>query len=136
MNKIVTIKHGDFTATLDVAAIDKLTLTQWRELVRLAADNLWDNAQDINTAIEVLKEALYDADQAWKAASREYVDGFREPEFIQWKRDKDAAKANNKKLLAAVKSAKHKKELWEKRLGAITDRVPADQLNYCLRAQN
>lgn len=136
MNKIVTIKHGDFTATLDVAAIDKLTLTQWRELVRLAADSLWDNAQDINTAIEVLKEALYDADQAWKAASREYVDGFREPEFIQWKRDKDAAKANNKKLLAAVKSAKHKKDLWEKRLGAITDRVPADQLNYCLRAQN
>ena len=136
MNKIVTIKHGDFTATLDVAAIDKLTLTQWRELVRLAADSLWDNAQDINTAIEVLKEALYEADQAWKAASREYVDGFRAPEFIQWKRDKDAAKANNKKLLAAVKSAKHKKELWEKRLGTITDRVPADQLNYCLRAQN
>lgn len=135
MNKIVTIKHGDFTATLDVAAIDKLTLAQWKELVGLAADSLWDNAQAINTALEVLKEAHYEADQAWKAASHEYVDGFRNPDFIQWKRDKDIAKATNKKLLTAVKSAKHKKELWEKRLSAITNRVPADQLNYCLRAQ-
>lgn len=136
MPDYITIKHESFTATLDVAAIDKLTLTQWRGLVRLAADSLWDNAQAINTAIEVLKEALYEADQVWKAASREYVDGFREPKFIQWKRDKDKAEANNKKLLAAVKSAKHKKDFWEKRLGTITDRVPADQLNYCLRAQN
>lgn len=135
MDKVVTIKNGDFAATLDLEAIDKLTLDQWRKLVRLAADNLWDNAQAVNTMINALKETIYEADQAWKKASHDYVDGFRDVSFIRDEKPKRAAKTNNRKLTEAVKSAKHKKELWEKRLDAITDRIPIDQLNYCLRAQ-
>lgn len=135
MDKTITIKNGDFTTDLNLAMIDRLTLKHWRELIVLAGNQLWDNAQAVQTTIDFLKEELHKADKSWREASRDYVDGYRDPKFIQQQKDKRAAETDNKKLMAKVKSTKHKRDLWEKRLRTITDRVPPDQLNYCLRAQ-
>ena len=132
MTDYITIRSGDFTATLDLRELHRLPITKWRKLLKLAAGQLWDNAQGIQTAMDALTARVSEATEAWGAASREYVDGWRDVSFIHAENARREAKKKNQALTRAVTSAKTKKEDWEKRLSAITEAIPTDQLEYWL----
>lgn len=135
MDKYITIRRGDFTATIDLEALDQLTLDNWKKLIRVAEYQLWDNAQAVQTAIDFITGMIQVKDKAWREASQDYRNGYRDHTFMLCKREKRETKTQNKKLMAKVKTAKHQKTIWEKRLEAIHERIPSDQLEYCLRAQ-
>ena len=135
MGKIVTIKSGDFTTTLDLEEFVKLPLKQWKKMFRLAAENLWDNTEAVQTTISFLSEAIPRAKQAMDAAGLEYQRRYEDPSLIGDRFFRANAKKINKELQLKVNTTKRTLLGLAKRLDYIRECIPADQLEYCLRAQ-
>lgn len=121
MDNIITIRNGDFTATINLEALDQLTLYQWKKLIREAEYEFRDNVQAMETAVEFITGMIQAAENDWRETSRDFINNYRDPAFIhgKTKAEKKKLMAKNKTLMAKVKTAKHQKTIWEKRLAAI-----------------
>ena len=92
------IINGSFEALIYLDHIHTLPLKNWRKLVLLAAGDDRNRAA-IEDASTWFTAAVADAREAWKIASQDYVNGFKDPKI-------KGQKAKNKKLAQAVKAAK------------------------------
>lgn len=92
------IVNGSFEALIYLDHIHTMPLKNWRKLVKLAASDYRNETAlaDVNAWFTT---AIADAKEAWKVASKEYVDGWKEPK-------QRGQKTKNKELSRAVKSAK------------------------------
>lgn len=107
------IVNGSFEALIYLDHIHTMTLKNWRKLVKLAAGDYRNEA-----ALEDVKAwftaSIADAKEAWKTASREYVNGYKDPR-------KRGQKTKNKELARAVKSAKARHDHPLKRQAVLTE---------------
>lgn len=119
----VTIKNGDFTASINLAATGKLTLEQWKKLVRLATTAPYesDNQEALEKALAFLRKTIAERKGAAEDAKREYNDCYVAPQFILDRKARRSVEIENRKLLKKVKSAKHQLSRWERRLNAILE---------------
>ena len=114
----VTFVNGEARFTLHFPiALTELSVNNLRKLFKLM---LTDYRPDVNSeAIRKTREALnaYAGwyEDLWGAASDEYRRDYANPKF-GYGRERKAAEANNKKLLARVKTAKTKYERAQKLL--------------------
>lgn len=92
------IVNGSFEALIYLDHIRTMTLKNWRKLVKLAAGD-YRNEAALEDVSAWFTAAIEDAKEAWKTASQEYVDGWKDPR-------KRGQKTKNKELTRAVKSAK------------------------------
>ena len=58
------VTSGDYSATIDLSAIDLLSVKQWRGLLKMAA------YQEINSALDYLQEIQYMINLAWEKETR------------------------------------------------------------------
>lgn len=92
------IVNGSFEAIIYLDYIHTVTLKNWRKLVKLAVDD-YRNEAAVENVRAWFTAAVSDAKEAWKTASQDYVNGFKNPKI-------KGQKAKNKKLAQAVKAAK------------------------------
>jgi hypothetical protein len=92
------IVNGSYEALIYLDHIHTMPLKNWRKLVKLAAGDD-RNAAAMEDVGAWFTAAIADAKEAWKAASQEYVDGWKDPK-------QRGQKTKNKELSRAVKSAK------------------------------
>ena len=135
MSTYITIKHGDYTATLDLRELHQLTVVQWRKLLKLALCQLWDNAGALHLAMTWLDEAgIPEARARMTEAQRDYTRDFRSLKGLKGLSDeeKDVIRRTNARLKSDLSEARKQVQQLEKLRAIITETVPEDDLTYCL----
>lgn len=115
--KLITVRSGDFRADIYLDRLLDLPVTNLRKLIKLILSDTWTNEAAIERLTAHLESAVEESKQAWKLASKDYVDGYEATDYLKSycsKKQLAEITKNNKRLAARVKSAKALHERWLK----------------------
>ena len=132
MTDYITIRHETFTATLNLQELHRLPVPQWRRLLKLAVRQLWDNAGNLQLAMDWLEEA------GIPGAKERQTEAEKAIETDTWLTkglsadERDAARRHNAWLKSRLSEAKKRVQQLEKLRATIHETVPEDDLEYCL----
>ena len=115
--KLITVRSGDFRADIYLDRLLDLPVTNLRKLIKLILSDTWTNEAAIERLTAHLESAVEESKQAWKLASKDYVDGYEATDYLKSycsKKQLAEITKNNKRLAARVKSAKALHGRWLK----------------------
>lgn len=115
--KLITVRSGDFRADIYLDRLLDLPVTNLRKLIKLILSDTWTNEAAIERLTARLESAVEESKQAWKLASKDYVDGYEATDYLKSycsKKQLAEITKNNKRLAARVKSAKALHGRWLK----------------------
>ena len=116
-DKLITVRSGDFRADIYLDRLLDLPVTNLRKLIKLILSDPWTNKAAIERLTAHLESAVEESKQAWKLASKDYVDGYKATDYLKSycsKKQLAEITKNNKRLAARVKSAKALHGRWLK----------------------
>lgn len=116
-DKLITVRSGDFRADIYLDRLLDLPVTNLRKLIKLILSDTWTNEAAIERLTAHLESAVKESKQAWKLASKDYVDGYKATDYLKSycsKKQLAEITKNNKRLAARVKSAKALHGRWLK----------------------
>lgn len=116
-DKLITVRSGDFRADIYLDRLLDLPVTNLRKLIKLILSDTWTNEAAIERLTAHLESAVEESKQAWKLASKDYVDGYKATDYLKSycsKKQLAEITKNNKRLAARVKSAKALHGRWLK----------------------
>lgn len=90
------------------------TIPQLRKMFTLICRHSYQNEQTIQAVNESMMEILAHLKADWAAKSRIFQTKYKDPTFSRTKKQAAAIRANNKLLIADVKSAKKTYERFQK----------------------
>lgn len=93
------------------------TIPQLRKMFTLICRHSYQNEQTIQAVNESMVEILAHLKADWAAKSRIFQTEYKDPTFSRTKKQDAAIRANNKSLMADVKSAKKTYERFQKIVG-------------------
>lgn len=93
------------------------TIPQLRKMFTLICRHSYQNEQTIQAVNESMMEILAHLKADWAAKSRIFQTEYKDPTFNRTKKQAAAIRANNKSLMADVKSAKKTYERFQKIIG-------------------
>lgn len=114
---LVHIKAGTFQADIYTDRLIDMPVTNLRKLIKLILSDTWTNEAVIKRLTAHLESAVEESKQAWKLASKDYVDGYKTTDHLKSycsKKQLAEITKNNKHLAARVKSAKALHGRWLK----------------------
>lgn len=117
LGKLITVRSGDFRADIYLDRLLDLPVTNLRKLIKLILSDTWTNEAAIERLTAHLESAVEESKQAWKLASKDYVDGYEATDYLKSycsKKQLAEITKNNKRLAARVKSAKALHGRWLK----------------------
>ncbi len=114
MANILTVGADKFQASILMDKLPELSLSQIRKIYTLMFQFAHENQEAIRNMENYVNEAVPAAQNALKLAAREYQSGFIYTGCVEDKKDAKKARAVNRKLSKAVKSAKRCYERWLK----------------------
>lgn len=115
--KLITVRSGDFRADIYLDRLLDLPVTNLHKLIKLILSDTWTNEAAIERLTAHLESAVEESKQAWKLASKDYVDGYEATDYLKSycsKKQLAEITKNNKRLAARVKSAKALHGRWLK----------------------
>lgn len=115
--KLITVRSGDFRADIYLDRLLDPPVTNLRKLIKLILSDTWTNEAAIERLTAHLESAVEESKQAWKLASKDYVDGYEATDYLKSycsKKQLAEITKNNKRLAARVKSAKALHGRWLK----------------------
>lgn len=115
--KLITVRSGDFRADIYLDRLLDLPVTNLRKLIKLILSDTWTNEAAIERLTAHLESAVEESKQAWKLASKDYVDGYEATDYLKSycsKKQLAEITKNNKRPAARVKSAKALHGRWLK----------------------
>lgn len=115
--KLITVRSGDFRADIYLDRLLDLPVTNLRKLIKFILSDTWTNEAAIERLTAHLESAVEESKQAWKLASKDYVDGYEATDYLKSycsKKQLAEITKNNKRLAARVKSAKALHGRWLK----------------------
>lgn len=115
--KLITVRSGDFRADIYLDRLLDLPVTNLRKLIKLILSDTWTNEAAIERLTAHLESAVEESKQAWKLASKDYMDGYEATDYLKSycsKKQLAEITKNNKRLAARVKSAKALHGRWLK----------------------
>ena len=128
MQDYITIKHETFTVTLNLWEIHRLTLPQWRRLLKLAARQLWDNAGSLRLTMEWMCETgIPGAKVAQTEAAKDIETDTRPTKGLRADQ-REEARRHNAWLRSRLAEAKKRAQQLEKLLEILTEMIPEDEL--------
>lgn len=112
---LISIQADTFHADIYMDRLIDLPVTNIRKLFKLLHLYRWENERAIDSLVPYLAQAVQESKDAWKLASREFTDGWREvsnpksrhPAVVETLK-------NNNRLTRKVKAAKARHERWVK----------------------
>ena len=114
-DKLITVRSGDFWADIYLDRLLDLPVTNIRKLIKLILSDTWANAETIKRLTAYLEQSAQESKEAWKLASKDYMDGWRN---VTNPRSRHPAVVeitkNNNRLTRKVKAAKAQYERWVK----------------------
>lgn len=121
----VTLTAGSFKMTLYLNSLQDMPLTNWRKFCKLLVR--YKRLDDIPTrALEKFFPAkIQEAKNAWILASKNYLDGYRNPEF-HYVKNPAAVARNNSALIREVKRTKRDFDRWTKMFNIFNSIVKGD----------
>ena len=93
------------------------TIPQLRKMFTLICRHSYQNEQTIQAVNESMVEILAHLKADWAAKSRIFQTEYKDPTFSRTKKQAATIRANNKSLMADVKSAKKTYERFQKIVG-------------------
>lgn len=113
--KLITINTGDYHADIYFDRLEDMPLSNIRKVFKLLLADPWSNEGAIRQMTLYLDAAVIESKEAWKQASIEYQNGWRNVfnKKSRLKEDRQKLRENNR-LTAAVKRSKARHERWVK----------------------
>lgn len=113
--KLITIDTGDYHADIYFDRLEDMPLSNIRKVFKLLLADPWSNEGAIRQMTLYLDAAVIESKEAWKQASIEYQNGWRNVfnKKSRLKEDRQKLRENNR-LTAAVKRSKARHERWVK----------------------
>lgn len=113
--KLITINTGDYHADIYFDRLEDMPLSNIRKVFKLLLADPWSNEGAIRQMTLYLDAAVIESKEAWKQASIEYQNGWRNVfnKKSRLKEDRQKLRENNR-LTAAVKRTKARHERWVK----------------------
>ena len=114
-DKLITIRSGDFRADIYLDRLLDLPATNIRKLIKLILSDPWANEESTERLTAYLEQAVQESMDAWRLASKDYVDGWRKVSNPK-SRNKFVVETlkNNNRLTRELKVAKARHERWVK----------------------
>ena len=132
MTDYITIRSGDFAATLDLREIHRIPTPQWRKLLKLAVRQIWDNAGNLLLAMDWLEEVGIPGAKARQAEAEKDAETDTRPTRGLRADQREAARQHNAWLKSRLAEARARVRQLEKLRATISETVPTDQLEYWL----
>ncbi len=114
-DKLITVRSGAFRADIYLDRLLDLPVTNIRKLIKLILSDTWANDEAIEQLTAYLEQSTQESKDAWKLASKEYMDGWRN---VKNPKSRHPAVVeivkNNNRLTRKVKAAKARYERWVK----------------------
>ena len=124
---IVNIRNGDFRASIVLARVLDLEPHRWKKLLRLMLTGEDPEAAEPIPAF--FREAIDQADRAWRDASKAFVNGYRDTSALP-RGKKQEARMNKQHLKAEVAKRKALKDKLTKYYDVFRDVYPETYFNF------
>lgn len=111
----ITIRSGNFRANIYLDRLGDLSIAKLRKLIKLIRADPGANEEAIGRLTTHLDQAVRESKDAWKKASKEFVNGWREVGKPKSRRPVAVEiLKNNNRLTRCLKAAKTRHERWVK----------------------
>lgn len=112
---LVHIQADTFRADIYLDRLCDLPVTNIRKLIKLIRSDPWANEEATERLTAYLERAVQESKDAWRLASKDYVDGWRKVSNPKSRHPATVeALKNNNRLTRKLKSAKAQHERWVK----------------------